>query len=107
MTKSIQISILSIILFIVQPSLTGDSKMKILTIIKKAFVIVSVLALTSTNAYAHSVHDHSNLPLKWHFSDAAKAKVIAKMASGSWNGLLGLSKLEQKIFNNISILHGF
>ena len=77
--------------------------MKILTIIKKAFVIVSVLALTSTNAYAHSVHDHSNLPLKWHFSDAAKAKVIAKMASGSWNGLLGLSKLEQKIFNNYGI----
>ena len=74
-----------------------------LTIIKKACVIVSVIALTSTSAYAHSAHDHSNLPLKWHFSDAAKAKVIAKMASGNWNGLLGLSKLEQKIFNNYGI----
>ena len=77
--------------------------MKNLAIIKKAFAVVLVIALTSATAYAHSSHDHSKLPLKWHFSDATKAKVIAKMASGSWDGLLGLSKLEQKIFNTYGI----
>ena len=77
--------------------------MKNTAIIQKAFVIASIIALTSAAAYAHSSHDHSKLSLKWHLSDAAKIKVMTKMASENWSGSVGLSKLDQKILQSYGI----
>lgn len=77
--------------------------MKNTIIIQSAFAIVSVIALTATAVCAHSSHNHSNLPLKWNFSDEAKAKVKSKMSSSNWSSSVGLSKLDQKILQNYGI----
>tara|TARA_B100000686_G_scaffold344472_1_gene427148 strand:- start:699 stop:1385 length:687 start_codon:yes stop_codon:yes gene_type:complete len=77
--------------------------MKNTTIIQKALAIGFIIVLSFTSAYAHSSHDHSNLPLKWNFSDATKAKVLEKMNSEKWSGSVGLSRLEQKILSNYGI----
>ena len=70
------------------------------------FLFSSISVLASTKAYAHSSHDHSKLPLEWHFSDGTQAKLLAKMDSGRWNGSLGLSKLDQKILHSYGIYIG-
>lgn len=80
--------------------------MKRTNIFLKGLAVVSMIALSVNTSGAHSSHDHSNLSLKWNFSDAAKIKVMAKMASGDWQGSVGLSRLDQKILQKYDIRVG-
>jgi len=80
--------------------------MKTSTILNTVFAMTSAMALISAPAFAHSSHDHSRLPLKWHFGDSTKAKIISKMASGNWGGSVGLSRLDQRILRNYAVRVG-
>ncbi len=80
----------------------GDIKMKTSTTLKKAFATVALISLTVAPVYAHSEHDQAKLPLKWNFTHDIQNKI----ASQYQNTVIGLSKLDQKIFLNYGIRVG-
>ena len=77
--------------------------MKTSTIIKQLLTAVSIIALTSASVYAHSNHDHSNIPIKWNFSQNAQAKLIQYLTSNSKSSAIGLSKLDQETLRDYGI----
>jgi hypothetical protein len=77
--------------------------MKTSTIIKQLLTAASLIALTSTTVYAHSNHDHSNIPVKWNFTQNAQAKLIQYLTSNTKSSAIGLSKLDQETLSDYGI----
>ena len=74
---------------------------------KKSIILAAALSLVfSASAAAHTGHDHSELPLKWHFTKNTQAKVISTMHATSGKVITGLSKFEQKKLDRYGIRVG-
>lgn len=71
--------------------------------LKQLLTAASIIALTSAPVYAHSDHDHTNLPLKWNFSQDTQSKVEQKLTQQIKSSAIGLSKLDQKILHDYGI----
>ncbi len=80
--------------------------MKPANTILKTLAIASMALITSGSAFAHSNHDHSTVPFKWHFSEKLNSKVERNLNSAKPTGVIGLNPFEQKKFNHYGIKVG-
>lgn len=74
--------------------------------ILKAAAISTLILFGTTNAAAHSNHDHSTLTHKWEFSNDIKNKIARSMDRGMAPGSVGLTKFEQNKMNHYGIKIG-
>ena len=71
-------------------------QMSFLKVIFKSLLVFNMVAIPSTLAFAHTSHDHSQLPYKWEFSKNVKKKIERHINSTTPNGIVGLSRFEQR-----------
>ena len=72
----------------------------------KTILICSLMVFSSTVVFAHSNHDHSQLPYKWEFSKNVKKKIERHIGSSNPNGIVGLSRFEQTKLGSYGIKVG-
>jgi len=65
-----------------------------------------MVSIPSTVVFAHSDHDNSQLPYKWEFSKDVKKKIERHIGSSNPNGIVGLSRFEQKKLGSYGIKLG-
>jgi len=70
-------------------------KMSFKKVIFKLLFVFSMVAIPSTLVFAHTSHDHSQLPYKWEFSKKMIKKIERHINSTTPNGIVGLSRFEQ------------
>jgi hypothetical protein len=75
-------------------------------IIFKSFLVFSMVVIPSTLVFAHTSHDHSQLPYKWEFSKNVKKKIERNINSTNPNGIVGLSRFEQRKLGSYGIKVG-
>ena len=75
-------------------------------VIYKSLLVFSMVAIPSTLAFAHTSHDHSQLPYKWEFSENVKKKIERHINSTTPNGIVGLSRFEQRKLGSYGIKVG-
>jgi len=75
-------------------------------VILKSFLVFSMVAIPSTLVFAHTSHDHSQLPYKWEFSKNVKKKIERHITSTTPNGIVGLSRFEQRKLGSYGIKVG-
>ena len=80
--------------------------MSLKKLIVKSFLVFSMVAIPSALVFAHSSHDHSQLPYKWEFSKNVKKKIERHINSNVPNGIVGLSRFEQRKLNSYGIKVG-
>ena len=75
-------------------------------VILKSLLVFSMVAIPSTLVFAHTSHDHSQLPYKWEFSKNVKNKIERHINSTTPNGIVGLSRFEQRKLSSYGIKVG-
>ena len=80
--------------------------MSLKKLIFKSFLVFSMVAIPSALVFAHSSQDHSQLPYKWEFSKNVKKKIERNINSNIPNGIVGLSRFEQRKLNSYGIKVG-
>lgn len=71
--------------------------------ISKVATLISLALFASSPAWAHSLHDHSTVPVKWEFSNIVKAKIERSLNIKQTLGAIGLNKFEQRKLGHYGI----
>lgn len=77
--------------------------MKRFQAIKQAATVFSLVLFASGSAWAHSMHDHTTLPLKWEFSKTIQSKIDRNLTGSQALGSIGLTKFEQRKMDHYGI----
>ncbi len=80
--------------------------MKTTATLKQAIAIGSLIAISSSTAWAHSNHDHSTLPLTWKFSKNMATRIQSDLSAENFAGFLGINSVEQKRFDHYGLKVG-